>query len=81
MKTVRNESVFALYKGASPPAVAWALTDSILMGSLYNYRLFLLNHGGSGIVESYFDTSERTERKRLSILGHAIAGLFAGWTR
>lgn len=30
----------AVYKGASPPAVGWAASDSILMGSLHKYRLF-----------------------------------------
>lgn len=31
---VRKEGLRALYKGASPPAVGWAITDAILLGSL-----------------------------------------------
>jgi len=31
---VRKEGLRALYKGASPPAVGWAVTDAILLGSL-----------------------------------------------
>lgn len=29
-----KEGFRALYKGASPPAVGWAITDAILLGSL-----------------------------------------------
>jgi solute carrier family 25 carnitine/acylcarnitine transporter 20/29 len=63
-----------LYKGATPPAVAWAAIDSVLLGSLHNYRLLLLRCG----------MSEQTPGKdvqRLTILGHGIAGLGAGLTR
>ncbi|UOH83864.1 hypothetical protein LQV05_006602 [Cryptococcus neoformans] len=63
----------ALYKGASIPAVSWGITDSILMGSLHNYRAFLSAHGlGEQVPNS--------DQKRLSLLGHSVAGLFAGWT-
>lgn len=31
---VRKEGLRALYKGASPPAIGWAVTDAILLGSL-----------------------------------------------
>ncbi|KAI0669786.1 mitochondrial carrier [Trametes maxima] len=73
LKTVRNESIFALYKGATPPAVGWAAIDSLLLGSLHNYRLFLVRHGFTELTPS-------TDVKRLTLLGHGIAGLFAGWT-
>ncbi|OSD03179.1 mitochondrial carrier [Trametes coccinea BRFM310] len=73
LKTVRNESVFALYKGATPPAVGWAAIDSLLLGSLHNYRLFLIRHGLT-------ETVPGTDVKRLTLVGHGIAGLFAGWT-
>jgi len=65
--------VSALYKGATPPAVAWAAIDSVLLGSLYNYRLILRRHG----------MTEPTPGKgveRLSLLGHGLAGLGAGLT-
>ncbi|KAI0361497.1 mitochondrial carrier [Trametes cingulata] len=73
LKTVRNESVFALYKGATPPAVGWAAIDSLLLGSLHNYRLFLIRHG-------FTETVPDSDVKRLTLVGHGIAGLFAGWT-
>ncbi|TBU34802.1 mitochondrial carrier [Dichomitus squalens] len=73
LKIVRNESVFALYKGATPPAVGWAVIDSLLLGSLHNYRLFLI---GQGLTEPI----PGSDGKRLTIVGHGIAGLFAGWT-
>lgn len=68
------QGVFALYKGATPPAVGWAAIDSVLLGSLHNYRLFLLRHD---MTESH----PVTGRPRLTLLGHGIAGLFAGLTR
>ncbi|KAI9065837.1 mitochondrial carrier [Trametes sanguinea] len=73
LKTVRNESIFALYKGATPPAVGWAAIDSLLLGSLHNYRLFLIQQGLT-------ETVPGTDVKRLTLVGHGIAGLFAGWT-
>lgn len=34
---VRKEGLRALYKGASPPAIGWAITDAILLGSLVGH--------------------------------------------
>lgn len=34
LRTVRLEGPRAVYKGASPPAIGWAVSDSMLMGSL-----------------------------------------------
>lgn len=73
---IKIQGILALYKGASPPAVGWAAIDSVLMGSLHNYRLFLLRHGMHGMTE---DTP--TGSPRLTLFAHGIAGLFAGWTR
>ncbi|KAH9944287.1 mitochondrial carrier, partial [Epithele typhae] len=73
LKTIRTESVFALYKGATPPAVGWAAIDSVLLGSLHNYRLLLLRWG---LTEATFGS----DAQRLTPLGHGIAGLFAGCT-
>jgi solute carrier family 25 carnitine/acylcarnitine transporter 20/29 len=70
----RPQGVRALYKGATPPAVGWAAIDSVLLGSLHNYRLFLVHHGIT-------DISPSTGLPRLTILGHGMAGLFAGLTR
>ncbi|KAF9462138.1 mitochondrial carrier [Collybia nuda] len=73
MKTIRNEGVLALYKGATPPAVGWAAIDSLLLGSLHNYRLFFLRHGMTEITP-------KTETPRLTLMAHGIAGLLAGLT-
>lgn len=69
-----RQGAFALYKGATPPAVAWAAIDSVLLGSLHNYRLFLLHHGMS-------EPTPGKDIRRLTVLGHGIAGLGAGLTR
>ena len=52
------------------------MTDSVLLGSLHNYRLLLLEHGfgepapgGNG------------EGRRLSVIGHTIAGWGAGMSK
>lgn len=70
-------------KGVTPPAIGWAITDSILLGSLYNYRLWLLKHGGRGIVERtplQESGGDSAKEFRLTILGHGLAGLAGGWT-
>ncbi|KDR84904.1 hypothetical protein GALMADRAFT_233364 [Galerina marginata CBS 339.88] len=71
-KVIKNEGILALYKGATPPAVGWAAIDSVLLGSLHNYRLFLLRNGMTEMSSS--------ELPRLSLFAHGMAGLFAGWT-
>ncbi|CAE6471831.1 unnamed protein product [Rhizoctonia solani] len=75
-KTVRNESPLALYKGALPPAVAWGASDSLLLGSLHNYRLFLIRNGVTETIPGSSDPGAR----RLTLFGHWLAGLGAGWT-
>ncbi|KDN45087.1 mitochondrial carrier [Tilletiaria anomala UBC 951] len=70
MQLIRKERIFGLYKGATPPAVGWAFTDSVLLGSLHNYRLMFSRLTGTG---------EGTG-KPLPTYFHAISGLFAGWT-
>ncbi|TFL06697.1 mitochondrial carrier [Pterulicium gracile] len=72
-QTIRREGVLALYKGATPPAVGWAAIDSLLLGSLHNYRLFLIKYDMTEPVAG-------TDVRRLTVLGHGIAGLFAGLT-
>ncbi|EKM61131.1 uncharacterized protein PHACADRAFT_204284 [Phanerochaete carnosa HHB-10118-sp] len=78
VRIVRNEvngqySVFALYKGATPPAVGWAAIDSVLLGSLHNYRLFLIRHKLTEHVPG-------SDAQRLTLAGHGIAGFGAGLT-
>ncbi|OXH60572.1 solute carrier family 25 (mitochondrial carnitine/acylcarnitine transporter), member 20/29 [Cryptococcus neoformans] len=44
-----------------------------ICSGLHNYRAFLSAHGlGEQVPNS--------DQKRLSLLGHSVAGLFAGWT-
>ncbi|KAI8460006.1 mitochondrial carrier domain-containing protein, partial [Phakopsora pachyrhizi] len=73
-RTIQNEGFRALYKGASPPALGWAISDSILMGSLDKYRNFLFRT---------FQADHQSEKYRpemLEIKYHALAGVMAGWT-
>ncbi|KAL1922754.1 uncharacterized protein VTP21DRAFT_9130 [Calcarisporiella thermophila] len=63
--TVRKEGFFAVYKGATPPLVGWMFMDSLMLGSLHNYRLLL--QGGD-------------PTHKLSIFEHGLAGLGAGCT-
>ncbi|KAF7347897.1 Mitochondrial substrate carrier family protein L [Mycena venus] len=72
-KPFNGRGFFALYKGATPPALGWAAIDSVLLGSLHNYRLFLLHNGI--MTEDPTGTGER-----LTLLAHGTAGLFAGLT-
>ncbi|KAJ7092650.1 mitochondrial carrier [Mycena epipterygia] len=72
MTTIRREGFTALYKGVTPPAVGWAAIDSVLLGSLHNYRLFLFHNG---MTEDPTGTGPR-----LTLLAHGVAGLFSGLT-
>ncbi|KAL5495308.1 hypothetical protein ACEPAI_771 [Sanghuangporus weigelae] len=72
-KIVRNEGIRALYKGASPPVIGWCAIDSVLLGSLHNYRLFLIRQGMT-------ENKSGSDTRRLTLTAHGIAGLFAGWT-
>ncbi|CAD6571978.1 MAG: hypothetical protein TREMPRED_000428 [Tremellales sp. Tagirdzhanova-0007] len=76
--TVQTEGFRALYKGALVPAISWGINDSILMGSLHNYRALLSSHGFAERVPG--SSAMRNDAQRLSILGHSVAGSFAGWT-
>ncbi|ODQ66593.1 mitochondrial carrier [Nadsonia fulvescens var. elongata DSM 6958] len=66
-KTISNEGFRALYKGASPPLVGWMVMDSVMLGSLHNYRR---------CVKDYMYPHE----SKLTLTGHCIAGMLAGWT-
>ncbi|KAI9091278.1 mitochondrial carrier domain-containing protein [Phlyctochytrium arcticum] len=69
--TIRKEGLFALYKGASPPLLGWALMDSVQMGTLSNLRLFF---------QSRHPDDENGNPIPLSLPEHALAGLGAGIT-
>ncbi|KAJ7293502.1 mitochondrial carrier [Mycena rebaudengoi] len=72
-RLLREEGFFALYKGATPPALGWAAIDSVLLGSLHNYRLFLLHNGMT-------EDPTGTGIPRLTLTAHGCAGLLAGLT-
>ncbi|KAK9468592.1 mitochondrial carrier domain-containing protein [Lipomyces arxii] len=67
LQTTRKEGFRALYKGATPPLLGWMVMDSVQLGSLHNYRLLMKKH-------------VYTEWERLPPIGHAVSGVFAGWT-
>ncbi|EJD55544.1 mitochondrial carrier, partial [Auricularia subglabra TFB-10046 SS5] len=77
VRTVRNEGAAHGAQGVTPPAVGWAAIDSVLLGSLHNYRLWMMR---VGMVESAPGPASG-DGKRLSLVGHGVAGLFAGLTR
>ncbi|KAF2669798.1 mitochondrial carrier [Microthyrium microscopicum] len=75
-KTIRNEGVGALYKGATPPLVGWMFMDSLMLGSLTNYRRFLRDDVfGPRLPDGRVDPNYK-----LPAYGHGIAGMLAGWT-
>ncbi|KAI5450538.1 hypothetical protein NCC49_002993 [Naganishia albida] len=76
VKTVTKEGARKLYAGASAPAVGWTITDAILMGTLHNYRAFLLKHG----FDEPDPNSKSHDARRLSLLGQSVAGMWAGWS-
>ncbi|SPO31277.1 related to YMC2  len=73
LQLARRESLLGLYKGATPPALGWAITDSVLLGSLHNYRRFFARM----TIPTF---GEEDGVQGLAIKYHALAGLMAGWT-
>ncbi|KZW01956.1 mitochondrial carrier [Exidia glandulosa HHB12029] len=84
VRTVRNESFFALWKGMTPPMFGQAAIDSALLGSLHNYRLAFMRAGfveDSPVRARYMsDADTEYGGKRLTLIGHGLAGLCAGFT-
>jgi len=81
LKTVRNEGVLGVYKGASPPLVGWMFMDSLMLGSLTLYRRLL----NERIFNRQLLAQEPLEGlmmpvPKLPAIGHAFAGVLAGWT-
>ena len=66
LRTIRTEGPRALYKGASPPAVGWIMSDALLLGSMHNYRLWLERWETGGTIE------EGGRGGRLSLGGHMV---------
>lgn len=83
MQTLRKEGINGIYKGATPPLIGWMCMDSVMLGSLTLYRR-LLNENVFQPLRNRPDHPSKNlspeERKRLPVSGHALAGIFAGWT-
>jgi solute carrier family 25 carnitine/acylcarnitine transporter 20/29 len=56
--------------------VGWTISDSILLGSLHNYRLQIAKWEARQRGESTTDPNTQS----LSLAGHTMAGVLAGWT-
>jgi solute carrier family 25 (mitochondrial carnitine/acylcarnitine transporter), member 20/29 len=87
LQTVRNEGIFALYKGATPPLIGWMFMDSVMLGSLTVYRRLLHEHVFRPLhydptldEGSLSHTSPPTTNPPLPAFGHGLAGIAAGAT-
>lgn len=67
LQTVRKEGVRGVYKGATPPLVGWMVMDSVMLGSLTNYRRFM--------KDTFYEKEDE-----LPLFGKCVAGIMAGWT-
>ncbi|KNC96544.1 uncharacterized protein SPPG_08132 [Spizellomyces punctatus DAOM BR117] len=91
--TIRKEGFLALYKGATPPLLGWALMDSVQMGSLNNFRLILqggdpqspltvpecaLAGLGAGVVVSFVATPVEVLKGRLQVQYDSATKVYAG---
>ncbi|RPB22628.1 mitochondrial carrier [Terfezia boudieri ATCC MYA-4762] len=72
-KTIQKEGVRGLYKGATPPLVGWMFMDSIMLGSMTQYRNLLRRY-------YYFPVHNLPSTSPLPHIGNAIAGIGGGWT-
>ena len=83
MQTLRKEGPQGLYKGATPPLVGWMFMDSLMLGSLTQYRRLLnenifqpMRIGRVSEGSSLFVATDEA----LPTFGHACAGVLAGLT-
>eukprot|EP01084_Bolivina_argentea_P249618 417953_1 len=67
-KTVTEEGIFAIYKGASLPMLGWGIIDSFLWLGLMESRRQVTR------LKNYNDLSDFT------LIEHFICGMLAGWT-
>ncbi|KAH3676388.1 hypothetical protein WICMUC_002019 [Wickerhamomyces mucosus] len=65
-QTFKTQGIKGFYLGFTPPLVGWVLMDSVMLGSLHNYRRLIKKH--------------LYEDKSLDLKGHIFAGVLAGWT-
>ncbi|CCH45043.1 Calcium-binding mitochondrial carrier protein [Wickerhamomyces ciferrii] len=67
VKTYKTQGVRGFYLGFTPPLVGWLVMDSVMLGSLHNYRR---------IIKRNFYPKE----EKLDLKGLVGAGVLAGWT-
>ncbi|CCE61550.1 hypothetical protein TPHA_0A04750 [Tetrapisispora phaffii CBS 4417] len=67
LKTVRQQGIRGLYLGFTPPLFGWIIMDSVLLGSLHNYRMLLSKY-------------VYNDHKSLPLSGCIISGVMSGWT-
>ncbi|OLL24506.1 Mitochondrial substrate carrier family protein L [Neolecta irregularis DAH-3] len=63
--TIINEGMRGLYKGATPPLIGWAFMDSLMLGSLHNYKAAM---------------RYQMNTDNLPVWAVGICGMGAGWT-
>ncbi|KAF9123177.1 hypothetical protein BGX30_001581, partial [Mortierella sp. GBA39] len=93
METLKKEGPRALYKGATPPLIGWAVMDSVMLGSLSNYRLLLQGGDpnviltpfwsgiagiGAGITVSFVAAPVEQIKARLQVQYDAKTKLYSG---
>lgn len=61
-----KENILALYKGGLAPAISWGCSDALLMGSLHNYRMLMLENKLSFFTEHHPDMPDK---RRLTYAG------------
>lgn len=88
--TIRKEGFKGLYKGGTPPLFGWALMDSVMLGSLSNYRRLLAPDGnlalwqhtlaglGAGLTVSFVATPIEHVKARLQIQYDAATRTYLG---
>lgn len=83
LQTMRKEGFRALYKGATPQLIGCMSMDSLMLGSLAQYRRLINAHVVQPFRARQPDimwAGRETEKNTLPLLGHGIAGMLAGWT-
>lgn len=66
-KTLKAQGIRGFYLGFTPPLFGWIMMDSIMLGSLHNYRRI--------IQRNFYQ-----EEGKLDLKGCIAAGVLAGWT-
>ncbi|KAH3899028.1 related to carrier protein YMC1, mitochondrial [Saccharomycodes ludwigii] len=66
-KTFKTQGIRGFYLGFTPPLIGWIVMDSVLLGSLNNYRLMLKKYVYPNDI-------------KLPLKGAVIAGVLSGWT-